>query len=123
MAKTPKAPNTFTLQQKTSLLFVSLSILVHVYHTCMGLVARKPVFGFTTKRVSNQSPQLQRLVRKLKFHLFTYDTFQKENNKGADQTARMRRLVCACVIRKSRRQVFSRRGPIMRRHMEFHLTP
>ena len=25
--------------------------------------------GFPTKRVSNQSPQLQRLVRKLKFHL------------------------------------------------------
>ena len=22
------------------------------------------------------------------------------NNKGADQTARMRRLVCACVVRK-----------------------
>ena len=31
---------------------------------------------------------------------FTYDTFQKANNKGADQTARMRRLVCACVVRK-----------------------
>ena len=25
--------------------------------------------GFQTKRVSNQSPQLQRLARKLKFHL------------------------------------------------------
>ena len=57
--------------------------------------------GFLTKRVSNQSPQLQRLARKLKFHLkFTYDTFQKANNKGADQTAWMRRLVCACVVRK-----------------------
>ena len=30
---------------------------------------------------------------------FTYETFQKANNKGADQTAWMRRLVCACVIR------------------------
>ena len=28
----------------------------------------------------------------------TYKTFQKANNKGADQTARMRRLVCACVV-------------------------
>ena len=26
--------------------------------------------GFPTKRVSNQSPQLQRLARKLKFHLY-----------------------------------------------------
>ena len=30
----------------------------------------------------------------------TYATFQKANNKGADQTARMCRLVCACVVRK-----------------------
>ena len=27
--------------------------------------------------------------------------FQKANNKGADQTARMSRLVCAFVVRKS----------------------
>ena len=27
-------------------------------------------------------------------------SFQKANNKGADQTARMRRLICACVVRK-----------------------
>ena len=31
---------------------------------------------------------------------FTYDNFQNVNNKGADQTAQMRRLVCACVVRK-----------------------
>ena len=30
----------------------------------------------------------------------TYDTFQNANNKGADQTARMRRLVCAFVVHK-----------------------
>ena len=40
-----------------------------------------------------------------------YDTFQKANSKGADQTARMRRLVCAFVVRNPRRQVFSRCGP------------
>ena len=33
------------------------------------------------------------------------------SNKGADQTARMRRLVCAFVVRKPLRQIFSRRGP------------
>ena len=27
-------------------------------------------------------------------------TLQNVNNKGADQTAWMRRLVCACVVRK-----------------------
>ena len=31
---------------------------------------------------------------------FRYDTFQKANNKGADQSAGMRRLVCAFVVRK-----------------------
>ena len=41
----------------------------------------------------------------------TYDAFQKTNNKGADQTARMCRLVCACVVRNPRRQVFLHRGP------------
>ena len=37
----------------------------------------------------------------------------KANDKGADQTARMHRLVCACVVRKPRRQVFWRCGPYM----------
>ena len=33
------------------------------------------------------------------------------NNKCADQTARMRRLVCAFIVRKQQSQGFSRRGP------------
>ena len=38
-------------------------------------------------------------------------TFQVANNKGADQTVRMRRLVCAFVVSKQQIQGFSRRGP------------
>ena len=38
-------------------------------------------------------------------------TFQKANNKGADQTARMRRLVCAFVVCNRQSQGFSRLGP------------
>ena len=34
------------------------------------------------------------------------------NIKGADQTARMRRLVSAIVVPKHRRQVFSHRGQL-----------
>ena len=41
--------------------------------------------GFPSKRVSKRSPQLQRLARKLKFHL--RGTYRKMNNKGADHTA------------------------------------
>ena len=38
--------------------------------------------------------------------------FQKANNKGADQTARMGRLVCACVVRKPPKTGFLASGPI-----------
>ena len=30
-----------------------------------------------------------------------HNTFQKANNKGAYQTARIRRLICAFVVRKT----------------------
>ena len=38
--------------------------------------------------------------------------FLKSNNNGADQTARMRRLVCAFDVRKQQIQDFSLRGPL-----------
>ena len=53
---------------------------------------------FLTKRVSNQYPQLQTLAKKNEISLL--GSFQKANNKGADQTALMRSLVCACIVRK-----------------------
>ena len=57
-----------------------------------------------------------------------YDTFQKTNNKGADQTARMRRLVCACVVHKplktgflaSRPKYFIAIAPISLSHIVFN---
>ena len=83
-------------------------------HVIIGASSRENLFlGFLTKWVSNQSPQLQRLGRKFKFQLkFMYDTFQKANNKGADQTALMRRLVCACVSRKPQKTGFLASRPI-----------
>ena len=42
---------------------------VSINHVLMGLVATKLVFGVSYKVASNQSPQLQRLARKLKFRL------------------------------------------------------
>ena len=41
----------------------------------------------------------------------SYFTFQIVNNKGTDQTACMRRLVCTFVLRKQQSQGFSCRGP------------
>ena len=43
---------------------------------------------------------------------FTYEPFQKPNNKGADQTAWMRRLVCTCVVRKPPETGFLTSRPI-----------
>ena len=58
--------------------------------------------GIPTKRDSNRSLKLQRLARKLNFTCskFIPATFCNVNNKGADQAVRMRRLVCAFVVRK-----------------------
>ena len=40
-------------------------------------------------------------------------TFQIANNKCADQTAQMPRLICAFVVRKQQSQGFSSPGPYM----------
>ena len=42
-----------------------------------------------------------------------YENFQYANNKGADQPARMRRLVCAFVVRQPQ----TRLGPIIQEVM------
>ena len=38
-------------------------------------------------------------------------TFKIANNKGVDQTARMRKLLCAFVVHKQQRKSFLHRGP------------
>ena len=57
--------------------------------------------GFSTMQASNQSVQLQRLARMLKFCVyskFINYTSLRLNNKVADQTAHPRRLACAFVV-------------------------
>ena len=68
--------------------------------------------GFATRYDSNRAAQLQRLARVLKswrfgFSQCRYYTILAANNKGADQTARMRRLICAFVVRIWHKLVFS----------------
>ena len=57
--------------------------------------------------------------------MFRYDTFQKENNKGADQSAQMSRLVSLFVVNTPQRhwQVFSCRGPYITRVKVFRIIP
>ena len=45
-------------------------VLANIFLRNICASSRQNLFsGFPSKRVSNQSPQLQRLARKLKFHL------------------------------------------------------
>ena len=71
----------------------------------LGLDTKQPVLEVSDKQNLNQSPQLQRLPRKFTSSKLIYGTFQNVNNKGTDQSARMRKLVCAFAVRKPRRQV------------------
>ena len=73
-------------------------------------MTRENLFSWSPKKlVSNQSLHVNRLARKLKFcrSKSRYDSSQKEDNTIAHETARMRRLVCAFIVRNHQRQVFS----------------
>ena len=69
-----------------------------LFFVFLYIFATKPVFGVSDKaRLS--------YIDKLEDWNFSrsksrYNTFQKTNNKGADQPARMRRLVCAFDVAK-----------------------
>ena len=68
----------------------------------MGLSTMKPVVRVSDKAsLISKSPQLQRLARVENCN-FTFKTFKKENNEGADQSAQMHRLrlVCTFVVCK-----------------------
>ena len=68
----------------------------------MSLVMRKRVFGsFRSGQTQNWPAQLQKLGWGLKFWLQKLEIlhYLGSKNKGADQTAPMRRLICAFVVR------------------------
>ena len=46
---------------------------------------------------------------------FTYGSFLKTNNKGTNQTALMRSLVCTCVVRKLLNTGFLSSRPMLKR--------
>ena len=48
-------------------------------------------------------------LRSLKVNkfFFRYDSYQKADNKVADETALMHRLICALIVTNHQRQVFS----------------
>ena len=90
----------------------------------MGLVARKPVSGtFWQNEIQTSLLSYRDQLENWNFvcSKSRYDTTNTRKNIGADQTANMRRLVYAFVVRNPRRQVFSRRGPYIHVTISFVL--
>ena len=65
----------------------------------MGLVATRPVFKVSDKVRFKQACSATGTSSKIDIS-FVASFPKKANNKGADQTAQMCRLVCAFVVRK-----------------------
>ena len=91
--------------------------------TYTGLVARKPVYGVSEKAsfkpVSTATETSQKIETSPKASLHMI-LFQKANNKGVDQTARMRRLVCAFAVHKPQKTGFlASRSNYLSRDMRF----
>ena len=78
----------------------------------MGLDATKPVFGFPKKRDSNQSPQLQRLARKLQFSPVASLDMILSNKQIKKALISLPGLVCAFVIGKPEKTDFLTLRPI-----------
>ena len=76
----------------------------------MSLVTRKPVFWvFDQVRLKLVCAATEASLEISDIET-SYYTIKAANDKGADQTARMRRLICTFVGRIWGKQVFSRRG-------------
>ena len=88
---------------------ISLSVAFDIFVQATQATTRENLSSrFPTKRVSNQSLWLNRLARG---RSRDYSS-KKADNKVADDTAWMRRLVWAFIATNHRRQVFISRGPI-----------
>ena len=81
--------------ENQSMCHVSIRVLYEPRHdkTCLR--------EFPTRLDTNRPAQPQQLARVLKFRLQNLEIlyYLSSDNKGADQTARMRRLICAFVVR------------------------
>ena len=92
------------------IVLISLSVALVICVQATQATTRENLSsGFQTKRVLNQSLRLNRLARNGNFprSKCRYDSSKKADNKVADETARMRRLVCAFIVTNHLRQVFA----------------
>ena len=90
----------------------SVVIFGHSFHPLLVLNEprhEKTCSGFQPGTTQTGLLSPKRLARVFKFWLQQEEVWYYEaaNNKGADQTARMRRLICTFVVRIGQKQVFS----------------
>ena len=71
----------------------------------MSHVTRKPFFGVCDQ--VRLKPACSATETSKSLEILGIDTIRAANNKDADQTARMHRLICAFVVRIWQKQVFS----------------
>ena len=79
------------------------TLILGICEIKMGFDGTKPVFGLSDK--ARLKPISSGIETSYKTKIstcskFRYNIFQLKNNKGSDQTAWMRWLVCAFVVRK-----------------------
>ena len=73
--------------------------LENIHKPLSHVTGKTCLWRFATRQDSNQPAQLRRLAS-LKFsEVANCYTIKAANNKGADQTAWVRRLICAFVVR------------------------
>ena len=82
----------------------------------MSPITRKPVFGVCNQGRLKPACAAPEAMQKLEISYI--ETRGIVNNKGADQTARMRRLICAFVVR-----IWHNRFSQDAAHMINHHTP
>ena len=81
----------------------------------MGLVATKPVFGVSEKAIFKLDSSATQTGLKIEISpvgSLRAVLSKQNNNKGADQTARMCRLVCTCLVWKLTKTDFFGPRPI-----------
>ena len=89
---------------------------LHNAHIYPGTILEyKTCFNYLMLRYANYQNKTSRLaiLLNLSWRKFKHGMLRKEDNKYADQTARMRRLVCAFVVRMQQHKVFSQKCKAM----------
>ena len=84
----------------------------YIFEEHMCPVRRKPILRYLRFKQACSAQKTSKIIEVLHGARFiTFFPDRRGNNKGADQTVQMHRLVYAFIVRIQQCQVFLRRGP------------